>query len=70
MIPRPIIETDLKVGDRVAHRKGGLTGTVVSVDDPAYSVMVRWDLDGQEDIDGQEDNTDLDFQWADHLIRE
>jgi preprotein translocase subunit YajC len=64
MIPRPIIETDLKVGDRVAHRKGGLTGTVVSVDDPAYSVMVRWDLDGQED------NIDLDFQWADHLVRE
>jgi hypothetical protein len=61
MIPRPAIETDLKVGDRVAHRKGGLTGTVVSVDDPAYSVMVRWD--------GQEDD-DLDFQWADHLIRE
>jgi preprotein translocase subunit YajC len=57
MIPTPIRETDLCVGDRVCHRKdSGLTGTITHVDDPALSVLVQWDDGGEPD-----------FQWCEKL---
>lgn len=58
MICTPIQEGTWEVGDRVVHRKDSdLLGTVVSVDDPALSVMVLW-----------EGADEPDFQWNEKLL--
>jgi hypothetical protein len=44
MLSKMIYETDLQPGDQVRHSRAPElgVGVIVSVDDPAYSVMVQW----------------------------
>lgn len=58
MIFSPVVETDLRVGERVCHRKDPyLTGAVTEVADNRLSVMVLWDGDDEPE-----------FQWAGKVV--
>ena len=62
------IDFSLHVGDRVSHRSDqSLVGTVRKVEDNQLSVMVEWDVEGEEGSSLAPEE-DWDFQWSNKLI--